>query len=280
MVFSFFIIGLLYYSYKPIKLIFKENLPHNVYSMVLLFALLFVLITFFFISIILLLDRITWKRFAFPALLFLVVYLSSNYSKYFVISSAIIFWFYPLSLGDWKPNLWIYASFLIMGILFCFGTLAIDQLYGYHPFPNSIPLEDIDVRQKNFTLECGPTVSARKTLAEVRHYCRITPETEIGNIEIGFFSNQGKIKDRELKNVKYIFFTPPPKTVHTNFFLEIQTEVNETLFLFVDENYSFYTYEEHQKRQGYFITYLLALIGAIFFSVPTMIVNFKKLLSN
>ncbi len=177
-----------------------------------------------------------------------------------------------------KINFMIVATIYIMIILFVIGSIFIFFQFGYKGMGTILlKYEDnIYIIYGNMTCEA---LNGR-ILAEKDIICTINPPFDVDSAYIRFTDENGKITQKDFK--KLVFIAPHGSnkinfnlkgTRHTNQVPDIQQQIA----LDTTINFKFLSEEENKESSDRFLLYTIGLLSIIFFSVPTMMVNFKKL---
>ena len=183
---------------------------------------------------------------------------------------------------NWEcPNFLALFTILTMLISLFVGTNLIYQLYGPKPLETNLYefyCSDWTNTNNIFgKITCGDSKDRLVKLAE-NIECRIEPKINAVNANISFktvFMNKTKPLD-----FTDFHFTIPDYTVKEIIFTITGEFSGKEICLVASEDYSFYSYEETKERNEKFITYLIALVGAIFITIPSMMISFKNIFKN
>lgn len=194
---------------------------------------------------------------------------------------------------DWiKPNFWVIGTLLIMLFSFFAGTMVIEGFSGFGDRPDyhdpdrpislylNIEENGLNRYANNGTIECAGSKNkdkfyGKKILVNNKLTCEVKPSLNITEARVVFISKE---ETREIKNLtKDLTFVLPAGIVRFGFEIKGITQENESIFLATYADEKFYTYEEYNAINRNFLTYLFVLIGIILFSIPAMMVNFRKL---
>jgi len=162
----------------------------------------------------------------------------------------------------------------LMFILFLIGSITLDAAYGYKPISWLLNINgDTSTRYANGAPSFFCNTASGKILVGSNVSCKISPTMTVKNATISFMSESGEVKKFEFTNLTFI---AEPNIIYI--FVEINgiSLDNKNILVTTGVQYRFYTYEMQDK----FITYLVGLLGVVFFSVPIVLVNLKNLWEN
>ncbi len=191
---------------------------------------------------------------------------------------------YPFLLrNDWKkPKFWIIATITIMLLAFVIGLLFINGLTGYEPLEWYLNVEG-NVFNQYGTIDCTSQnkFTTQKLFVGKNVTCLIDPPLNVTTAKVKFVSYSAE-PDRDIfpdiiSGDSRIIFTAPGNVSLIFFEITGVSQKNITLSLNTLGEHTFYTSEEYKERNQKFITAILVLFGAILFSVPSMMVSFRKL---
>ncbi len=269
--------SLIYFIYLTFPIILKENITGELKLIIM--VLLLIMIAFGYLIIVCYIGTEIWEDFFLPIILFCIAYY--HYDNYRVLSTAFIisiFFLYPFftkKKRELKPNLWIMFTIIIMMLILFGGTLLIDRTYGFRSLSASLNIEgNQSTKYAGLEGHINCTSSTKKQLVGYNYSCSIYPPLNITKANVSFIDKTGKTKELEFDN---LFFESLANTARIYFEIWGLNETNESIYISTARDYSFYTYEEAEKRFEKFVTYLIALIGIIFFSIPMMMYHFKEL---
>lgn len=173
-----------------------------------------------------------------------------------------------------SPSFWMWFTVLVMVFLFIGGIGLIDSFTGSQPLIFKLNIEGNTSNRYagNGTIECKSATG--QTYAGSKLSCTITPPLQIESSAVNLTTNTGEIIDGNMSGLSFI---APSNIISVFFDIRGRNESNASIHITTSSEYTFYTPEEAKERNKEFITYLLALLGAIFISIPTMMVNFKEL---
>ena len=177
-----------------------------------------------------------------------------------------------------KKNLYPWVTFLIILIVLFSGMLLINGLYGYKNSNIELFLNmggDSSNRYLgNGTIKCSTPHTDVFVGTEVE--CIINPPSNISSINVTLISLVGNEQKIEIENMK---FKIPYEISKLIFRINVISEGNKAIFLTTASDYEniIITKENSREREEKFILYFLALIGILFFSIPSMMKNFKNL---
>ncbi|MBN2422447.1 hypothetical protein JXB41_04430 [Candidatus Woesearchaeota archaeon] len=105
--------------------------------------------------------------------------------------------------------------------------------------------------------------------------CEMKPS--LSNISAFVIFRYENDKEVKLDIAPSLTFLAPENVKYISFRIQGINEDNERLSLDVGYPFKFFTKEEIKSREENYLKYLLALIGIILFSVPPMMINFRKI---
>lgn len=184
---------------------------------------------------------------------------------------------------DWKKkNLYPWITALIMLAVFFGGIILIDSLYGDKGNDISLSL-NINGNVSNKYQEAGQNVLLKcqngygKVFVDSKIKCSLEESSAtINSINVTFISLEG---NSEKINIDSMEFTIPYELSRVSFELNITSPAKDQYYLTTANDYKnkILTIENDKSREEKFILYFLALIGILFFSIPSMMNNFKEL---
>ena len=168
---------------------------------------------------------------------------------------------------------WILLTFLIMFNVLAMGIFFINALVG---------VRDIDLLLydpngsigKRLNCELPKGLEDYGLLSGVKVNCSLPGKFEFNSSKIQFRLLDGTEKNITLETFN---FQAPEKTIHINMDLIAKKENGGLLNFSASEKVRFRTLEEDQERQDKFLTYLMGLLGFVFFAVPSMVLNIRKI---
>lgn len=163
---------------------------------------------------------------------------------------------------------------LIGMMLFFSGLVLIDKLFGYHQI-NFILREDGTGSQYGL-MSCTSNESG-KMLVNSRVNCSATELFNVQQANVTFTYDNGTTSEPLPLDAKQLDFTAPPHLSALSFKVIGRDKQDILRNLSTGWSYTFYSPNESTQRRDDLITYLLALLGLIAFSIPQMMVNFNKL---
>lgn len=176
---------------------------------------------------------------------------------------------------DWeKPRLWIWFTALLMILLFIIGIALIDGVVGEKPLELRLNIEgNVSNRYEgNGTISCSSAFG--KTYVGMNLSCTTQPTLNVSEAYVTFTSQTGDVNRKEMHDMR---FTAPANTTSAYFEIIGLDLNNNTINVTTSSEYQFFSPDETRERNKEFIAYVLALIGAIFISIPAMMANFRQL---
>ncbi len=181
-----------------------------------------------------------------------------------------------------KSKRWFFITLWLIFIIGIFGFFAIDRIIGN-------PTLRLNLFDENYTkiygtiecvgnyglvigeeISCDTDITNKKGLLSSEE--QIYPHLFINNTELSITTlskNNQKILFSSDKNITYISFVVYEKYSD-----------NSTQKLGVGYPFIFLTKEQFEKNREKFIGFLIALMAAIFISIPSMMINIRKLWKN
>jgi len=195
---------------------------------------------------------------------------------YFAISSAIVFVLYSIiiliytfqeMLGNKKKiNWWFWGTVLLMLFFFYFGIFVLDDQIGLQPI--KLVLRNIDGSIYDVKgIECNNNFVIGENVS-----CKVLPKLKNVTTKITFFFENGT-----KEGINDLNFVAPDNLKSICFNVDGIDASNIKRELSVCTNYRFLSKEEYIERRKMFLSYLVGLFGVIFVTIPTAIVNIKKL---
>ena len=177
------------------------------------------------------------------------------------------------SLYKRKLNWWVLGTVSLMVFFFLQGVIFLDTTSGNKGI-------DLKLYENGSVLDegrliCTGNIDRTVILINDIIYCTSKPKLENMSGTISFiFKNkttyqlffEGAFTFNAPLNVKAIFFK----------FEGIDAD-NKTRVFDVWQPHTFITEQQYEENKKIFITYIFALFGVVFFSIPNLMVNFKKL---
>ncbi len=235
------------------------------------------------------LQKIEIARIALPsiAIFFSIYFIQNNYSilgcfNYMILFFIIGVLYLYINKGH-RPNLWIYFTIFIMLLLLFGGIYLIDAVYGYNNAKFKLPtwslVNENGVNTNNLT--CSSPQGTRIIVGNQLN-CSISPSlSNITQLEANItvktiFEDKKSFKmDLAVGTDNTFLFTPQSDVAYLGSSISYKDVNGRTVYLSTDilYYYKFYTKEDEQN----FMTSSIVLLGVILFSVPSMMVNFRKL---
>ena len=179
-------------------------------------------------------------------------------------------WNYFLKKRNEKMNLWLNITFYFITIFLFIGGMFI--IMNYSEPKLSLKLRNSE-NPKEVLGDINCEDNSGRLIAGNRIYCEIQPQIKVisANVSFRFGKNSMTYDFSDLnfiapKNIDYIYFK-----------IRAVDELNKTLNLEIGNPIEFYTEQKYNEREDKFITYFIWLLGAVLFSVPHMMRNFKYL---
>jgi hypothetical protein len=196
--------------------------------------------------------------------------------SFFVISILIIICcsvaYYYLE-KDWRdPPWWSLFTFVLMLLTFVCGILILDGSYGYHETKLSLNENGNPLNKFGF-VECNSSMNRIYVGSKVS--CKTTEYINLTMLNITLITSKDH---RELDLLSLNQFTAPGQLVSIEF--EVQGYDSKGNFhnLTTYSEFSYYSYEKSKERENTLLIYILALIGIIAFSIPSMMKEFRELM--
>ncbi len=176
--------------------------------------------------------------------------------------------FFALALFD-RLNKWVFWTIVVMIFILFSGIFIIDGIAGSSNL--SLHLRDGEYAIYG-NITCGD--SHFSYTAGEKVVCTINPPLQTSLVQVYFDFKDGTRKEETIEDLSFL---APPDLRYISFHIEGNDENGSFKELDTGWPYTFKeqsTKEEDEKRA---ISYLAILLGIIFFSVPHMALNFKKL---
>ena len=171
-----------------------------------------------------------------------------------------------------KPNWNLLYMFLIMVLLLFVGTDMLNNVYGDKPLELKLFYENNQTLYGNITCN-NPHIG--KVYVGSKTVCDIQPKLCITKAQVLVISHLGipQILNNTIHcDNSTIEFIAPADNYYISFDISSDSE-NVT----VGYPHEFYDYKTSSGRHEKLITYFLALLGAILFSIPSLIANVIKI---
>jgi hypothetical protein len=171
-----------------------------------------------------------------------------------------------------KPNWNLLYMFLVMVLLLFIGTDMLNNVYGDKPLELKLFYENNQSLYGNITCN-NPNIG--KVYIGSKAVCDVRPKLCITKSQVLVISHLGIAQ--MLNNTincanSTIEFTAPSDNYYISFDISSDNK-NVT----VGNPHEFYDYKTSSERHEKLITYFLALLGAILFSIPSLIANIIKI---
>ncbi len=274
-------------AYNSSKIFFR-NFPSELREAMLIIALIFV-----FVGIVLWVYlfslRLTYIKeiSSFVFMIFIFYFLNKDINAVIKGILTITFGFSFIILPfyfkkEWKPKkIYFWATILIMLLVFFGGIIIIDSLYGEKTKKIYLNL-NIDGNSSNKYYEEGEMIfltcenEYEKLFVGTNLSCSLNSESIINNMSIIFISLLGNPETKAINNFS---FYVPYEISRLIFQLNLTSKDGKEYNLLTSNDYNnvILTLEHDQKRKENLYLWLLALIGAIFISIPLMMKTFKDL---
>ena len=265
----------LYESYKLIPEIMKNNLNIFLYIQAIV---MIAYLCFFIASIYIIIPEYT--DFIIPIIVFYWLFSTNLIIIDWKILICIIFIIFITLFTDFERNTkikpWFLYTIFIMSVCFFVGTLLLDNLYGYDPISLQLNEYENVTNKYDAILECNPT-DAKYLFVGSHVNCRIIGKykTDINNATTTFTPYLGD--KREINTMELIEFITPENVSRIHFKINATNPDGDMLLLEAAGDRTFYSHEEFRERNEKFITYMILLLGVIFITIPSMVLNFKRL---
>jgi hypothetical protein len=166
---------------------------------------------------------------------------------------------------------WIKATLLLMIIFLIIGWGLIAFNYGETEI-NLVLRNSENIGQVIGNITCSD--NAKKVIVDHEIKCIIYPNISIISANVTFtLYNDSKIS----KDFINLNFTAPRDCKYVYFKISGINQNIKTVKLEVGYPMTFYTEQENQSRNEKYIGFVILLFGAVLFSVPSMMNNFKDL---
>ena len=209
-----------------------------------------------------------------PAIFYSILWFIDNYKDYKIFAYVvfvIVIIVYPFILvKTWKVvNWWIISAIFIALLFLLLGFIGIDAQFGEKKM--HLPLNTcINTTRTHWELKC--TNREDKIIVEYNVTCKIEPDIQNNKGIVTFQFHNGSYNTMD-----YSSFLLPDNVGWIRF--EINGKDNQKdMCLSVSKTIRIPTYEEHKSDKAKFITYLLALFGFIFTSIPIILKNIQQLM--
>ena len=170
-----------------------------------------------------------------------------------------------------KPNRWIRSTLFIIIITIILGSIIIIHYFGETKIDLALRNSDNMERIGNITCEDA----SGKIIVDHEIICKIYPNLKDKSGTVFFKMDDGTDSQQDFSELRFI----APYSVNYVLFKINGTDENDNyLRLEIGHPIKFYTEEESEKRKEQYLAYIIGLIAAVLFSVPTMMVRFKKLI--
>ncbi|MBN2095747.1 MAG: hypothetical protein JW727_06890 [Candidatus Aenigmarchaeota archaeon] len=173
------------------------------------------------------------------------------------------------------PNHWFIDTVLVMFIFFCIGLLFITSVLGGYEL-NLVLRNENQPNLIEGNINC--TASGNIIFVGEKVYCKYSPTLYNTTSKVKF-SYLNKSFETEIFSDQ-IAFIAPANVTSIEFRIEGYDSEGKFRKLIVSNSYNFLKPEEFEQSREKFIQYLIALLGVIFISVPSAMVNLKNLYYN
>ena len=211
-----------------------------------------------------------------PAIFYLILWFIDNYKNYkifvYVVFATVIIIYPFILVKSWKGANWLIISAVSIGLLFLLlGFIGINAQFGEKKI--HLPLNTcINTTRTHWELKC--TNREDKIIVGYNVTCRVEPEIPNNKGVVTFQFHNGRYNTMD-----YSSFLVPDNVGWIRFEINGKDNQKDTC-LSVSKTIRIPTYEEHKSDKDKFITYLLALFGFIFISIPVIFKNIQELMKN
>ncbi|MCK5021380.1 MAG: hypothetical protein KAS32_30490 [Candidatus Peribacteraceae bacterium] len=202
-------------------------------------------------------------------ILFLVIIISLSA----MLSVMIVFFSIRIyeKIFDKKCKSWAKSTLYLMFLFLVVGLCLISYNFGETQL--SLFLRDSDnIGQVVGNITCED--DAGKMIVDHEINCEFYPNISIISANVTFTLKNGSTVIYDFSNRNFI---APDNCKYVYFRMVGIDENNETLRLEIGYPMSFYTEKENEERNEKYIAFIILLFGAVLFSVPSMVNNFKNL---
>ncbi len=185
--------------------------------------------------------------------------------------------------NDISNRKWVYSTIILMVIILIVGFVTIQNYFDESKL--SAVLTDRSNESKTYGyINCEDKIN-HKTIIGHKLYCVTNPKIDIlngSNIKL-YFHNNKPPKTYELINSssedsRPLFIAPEGDVYQATFEILWQDENHKKIKAGgTDNEFRFYTKQEIKENNNKSLTYFILLLGAVLFSVPSMMKNFKSL---
>ncbi len=167
---------------------------------------------------------------------------------------------------------WMISTIWAMIFLIWIGTAFITMTVGI-PNLDSV-LRDMDENNEVIGEITCDTASGEYIINDLIT-CDIEPKLNNMNVEILFIYDNNTQEELHMKD--RISFNGPEDLKRISFLINGNDTDNNYRTLSVGRDFKFVSIDESIERRDGIILYFIVLLGVVFFSVPTMMLDFKKL---
>ncbi len=169
-----------------------------------------------------------------------------------------------------NPNYWVWGMFGGMIFFFLLGLVFLQTTFGVQ----TLNLKIWD-KEGNIVgiLNCDSDDHRLLVGSEIR--CKLV-DYPLSNSNSTFWFKQRNGSTIEIWNPGFKFIAPVD-VVKMKATIEATTIQNKTIVLESGAPYTFLTIEEDKQRQEKFIVMFLGLLGLVIFTVPSLVINLRKI---
>jgi uncharacterized membrane protein YhaH (DUF805 family) len=185
-----------------------------------------------------------------------------------VLSSIVILIYaFQEAVGNKKRiNWWFWGTVLLMLFFFYFGIFILDHQIGLQPIKLVLRNPDGSIYDIK-GIECSDNFVIGENVS-----CKVLPKLKIESTKITFLFENGT--KEEINNLNFV---APDDLKSICFNINGIDMNNITRELSVCTTYRFLSKEEYAEKKKTFLNYLVVLFGIIFVTVPTTMLNIKRL---
>ncbi len=181
------------------------------------------------------------------------------------------FWEYYCYRTSRKRNWTVFWTIFLMIFSFSVGSYLIINSYG-EPKLDLVLRDSNNIRDIVGNISCSDNEG--RLIAGERVFCEIYPFLQNASGRVTFIlGNTHTFQDFDDE----IVFRPPYDMERIMFQIRGIDNFNDSYDLQVSNDFKFLSKEDYDKREDKLITYFIILLGAVLFSVPSMMNNFKSL---
>lgn len=188
------------------------------------------------------------------------------------LGSTVLIAYFMRRFHNKKMNWWINATLTFMVLFLVIGGVLIHWYYGEPEL--SIVLrnaENNEVVLGNIT--CAD--NSGRILAGNLLYCDMNPKNmSLTSATVTFTLDDGTERPLDFSNLSFL---APDNSNYLSFDIVGKEPANKTVHLSVGYRIRFYNKQQAEDRKDKLISYFIILLGAVLFSVPSMMNNLKNL---